>query len=75
MPQRPRFTKQFQEEAVRLSTQEGVSLFQVDQDLGLDATMLCRWRKEANQEGAKAFQATAWHVPKNWFVWNEKWAE
>ncbi len=56
MPQRKRYTKQFKEEALRLVRQEGVSLTQVAQDLGLDTSMLRRWRKEANMEGSKAFR-------------------
>ncbi len=56
MSQRKRYTKQFKEEALRLVSQEGVSLAQVAQDLGLDASMLRRWRKEANLEGPKAFR-------------------
>jgi len=56
MPQRKRYTKQFKEEAIRLVNQEGVSLTQVAQDIGLDASMLRRWRKEANLEGPKAFR-------------------
>jgi len=56
MSQRKRYTKQFKEEALRLVSREGVSLTQVAQDLGLDASMLRRWRKEASQEGSKAFQ-------------------
>lgn len=48
MSQRKRYTKQFKEEALRLVSQEGVSLTQVAQDLGLDASMLRRWRKEAD---------------------------
>ncbi len=55
MPQRRRYTKQFKEEALRLVIQEGVSLTQVAQDLGLDASMLRRWRKEANVDDPKAF--------------------
>ncbi len=56
MSQRKRYTKQFKEEAVRLASQEGVSLTQVAQDLGVDASMLRRWRKEANVDGPKAFR-------------------
>ncbi len=56
MPQRRRYTKQFKEEALRLVSQEGVSLAQVAQDLDLDASMLRRWRKEANKEGSIAFR-------------------
>ncbi len=66
MPQRKHYTKQFKEEALRLVNQEGVSLTQVAQDLGLDASMLRRWRKEANLEGPDAFRARAWPVTKNW---------
>ena len=42
MPQRRRYTKQFKEEAIRLVSQEGVSLTQVARDLGIDAGMLRR---------------------------------
>ena len=56
MSQRKRYTKQFKEEALRLVSQEGVSLTQVAQDLGLDASILRWWRKEAGQQGPKAFR-------------------
>ncbi len=56
MPQRKRYTKQFKEEALCLVSQEGVSLTQIAQDLGLDAGMLRRWRKDAETLGAKAFR-------------------
>jgi len=56
MSQRKRYTKQFKEEALRLVSQEGVSLAQMAQDLGLDASMLRRWRKEASTDSSKAFQ-------------------
>ena len=56
MPQRKRYTKQFKEEAIRLASLEGVSLTQVAQDLGINAEMLRRWRKEANREGSRAFR-------------------
>ncbi len=56
MSQRKRYTKPFKEEALRLVSQEGVSLAQVAKDLGLDAGMLRRWRKDAETLGAKAFR-------------------
>ena len=56
MAQRKRYPKPFKEEALRLASQEGVSLRPVPQDLGLDASMLRRWRKEANRDGSKAFR-------------------
>jgi len=56
MSQRKRYPKQFKEEALRLANQEGVSLTQVAQDLGLDASMLRRWRKEAITEASNSFR-------------------
>ena len=56
MSQRRRYTKQFKEEAIRLVRQEGVSLAQVAQDLGINAEMLRRWRKNAETLGTKAFR-------------------
>ena len=56
MAQRKRDTKQFKEEALRLVSQEGVILTQVAQDLGLDASMLRRWRKEVGIQGPTAFR-------------------
>ncbi len=56
MSQRRRYTKQFKEEALRLVSQEGVSLAQIAQDLGIDAGMLRRWRKDAESLGPKAFR-------------------
>ncbi len=55
MPQRRRYTKQFKEEAIRLVIQEGVSLTQVAQDLGINAGMLRRWRDDRETRGSNAF--------------------
>ena len=56
MAQRTPYSKQFKKEALRLASQKGVSLTQVPQDLGLNASMLRRWRLEANRAGPKAFR-------------------
>ncbi len=56
MSQRKRYTKQFKEEAIRLVNQEGVSLMQIARDLGINAEMLRRWRKDAETLGLKAFR-------------------
>ncbi len=56
MSQRKRYTKQFKEEAIRLVNQEGVSLTQIARDLGINAEMLRRWRKDAETLGPKAFR-------------------
>jgi transposase len=57
MAQRKRYSKQFKEEALRLVSEEGMSLTQVAQDLGKNESMLRRWRKEANRDGSKAFRS------------------
>ncbi len=56
MSQRKRYTKQFKEEAIQLVNREGVSLTQVAQDLGINAEMLRRWRKETETLGSKGFR-------------------
>ena len=56
MSQRKRYTKQFKEEAIQLVNQEGVSLTQIARDLGINASMLRRWRKEVGIQGLTAFR-------------------
>jgi len=56
MSQRKRYTKQFKEEAIRLASQEGASLVQVTQDLGLNVSRLRRCCKEANRASSRAFR-------------------
>jgi len=55
MPQRKRYPKQLKEESLRLVSQEGVSLTQVVQDLGLTERILRRWRTDAETLGSKTF--------------------
>ncbi len=47
--QRRRFNAAFKREALRLATQSGTSRAQVAQELGLNATMLGRWIREARE--------------------------
>ncbi len=56
MPQRRRYTKQFKEEALRVVSQEGVSLTQVAKDLGINAGILGRWRVDLETGGSKTFR-------------------
>ena len=65
MSQRKRYTKQFKEEAIQLVNQEGVSLTQIARDLGINAEMLRRWRKDAETRGPKAFRGKAMRMTKN----------
>ncbi len=52
---RRRFTKEFKQEAVRLVTEGGQSLAQVDQDLGVRDSILGPWKKEAEKYPMAAF--------------------
>ena len=58
MEQRRKYTQEFKQEAVQLTKQGGGSLTQVAKDLGINAAMLGRWRREAGQRGPKAFPGT-----------------
>jgi len=53
---RRRFTKEFKQEAVRLSEQPNKGVQQVAADLGLPVKFLYRWRYAVAREGADAFR-------------------
>jgi len=52
---RKQYSSEFKREAVRLVTEGGLSIAQVARDLGLDDNMVSRWKKEAQQNGQRAF--------------------
>jgi transposase len=52
---RKQYSREFKQEAVRLVTQGGLNLAQAARDLGLNETMLGRWKKEFEQHASKAF--------------------
>jgi transposase len=52
---RKQYSREFKHEAVRLVTQSGLSLAQAARDLGLNETMLGRWKKELEQHASTAF--------------------
>ena len=54
---RRQFTREFKEEAVRLSERGDMPVTQVARDLGIRAKMLYRWRQEAraSQEAGVRF--------------------
>ena len=52
---RKQYTPEFKREAVRLVTEGGLSMAQVARDLGLDDNLVSRWKKEAQQNGTRAF--------------------
>ena len=46
------YTPEFKHEAVRLITDEGQRIAEVARNLGINATMLGRWKREAVEEDA-----------------------
>ena len=52
---RKQYTKEFKHEAVRLVTEQGLSIAQAARDLGLNDNLLSRWKKELAQQGEHAF--------------------
>lgn len=58
MEKRRKYGQEFEQEAVQLIKQAGGAITQVAKDLGINATMLGRWCREAHQRGSKAFPGT-----------------
>ena len=52
---RKQYTREFKQEAVRLVTEQGLSIAQAARDLGLNDNVLSRWKKELAQQGEQAF--------------------
>ena len=49
------YTKEFKEQAVRLVTEQGLTLSQAARDLGINDNLISRWKKEFETQGAQAF--------------------
>ena len=52
---RREFTKEFKQEAVALSNEQGINVAQVARDLGINPALLYRWRAEMRSNGNEAF--------------------
>ena len=52
---RKQYSQEFKQEAVRLVTEERMSVAQTARDLGIAENVLHRWKKELSQHGSKAF--------------------
>lgn len=59
------YSKEFKADAVRLSSQEGVSVTSVAEDLGIGLTTLSRWRAEARARGEEAFPGKGHQTPED----------
>ena len=52
---RRKYDRQFKLDAVRLTTSGGRRVAEVARDLGIEANMLHRWRRECRDDGMEAF--------------------
>lgn len=55
MQQRRKFSEEFKREAVGLTRQPGSNVSQIAQDVGVNANLLWRWRRELDAGGKKSF--------------------
>lgn len=55
MQQRRKFSEEFKREAVGLTRQPSSKISQVAQDLGVNANLLSRWRRELDSHSKKPF--------------------
>lgn len=56
MQKRRKYSQEFKREAVNLTKSSGATLGQIAEELGINAGMLGRWRREMEQEGDAAFR-------------------
>ena len=56
MVKRRKYSQEFKREAVLLASQPGVTLKQIGEELGVNAGMLGRWRRELAEHDEQAFR-------------------
>ena len=62
---RRQFSREFKLEAVKLASQEGVSIGQVARDLGIWETVLRRWKQQYAEKREHAFGGSGRVAPKD----------
>ena len=62
---RRRFSREFKLEAVKLASQEGVSVAQIARDLGVWETVLRRWKQQYEEKGQQAFGGSGRVAPRD----------
>ena len=55
MSQKRTYSLEFKLEAVKMITEQGLSIREVASDLGIDRSMLRRWKQKFEKEGIYAF--------------------
>lgn len=63
MKERKQFTKEFKQGAVRLVTEQGRTIADAAQSLGISPWTLSRWVKAAKNEGTEAFRGQGQRTP------------
>lgn len=63
MKERKQFTKEFKEGAVRLVTEQGRTIGDAAQSLGISPWTMSRWVKAARSEGSDAFRGNGQRTP------------
>ena len=64
MKERKQFTKEFKEGAVRLVTEQGRTIGDAAQSLGISPWTMSRWVKAARAEGSDAFRGQGQRTPQ-----------
>lgn len=64
MKERKQFTKEFKEGAVRLVTEQGRTISDAAQSLGISPWTMSRWVKAARSEGSDAFRGQGQRTPQ-----------
>lgn len=64
MQERKQFTKEFKEGAVRLVTEQGRTIADAAQSLGISPWTMSRWVKAARAQGADAFRGQGQRTPQ-----------
>jgi transposase len=55
MSKHRRFSREFKQEAVKLMEEEGQSVAELGEELGVSSKSLYRWRQELKRDGEQAF--------------------
>ncbi len=58
MSKRRKYSPEFKRGAVEQARQPGISCAQLSRELGINANLLTRWKREADIEGRQAFGGT-----------------
>ena len=64
MAKRRKYTEEFKLEAVRMVTEQGLSVSQVAADLGVDRSLISSWKKKVDEEGAAVFRGNGRRRPE-----------